>query len=243
MVVDNDSFLQKAKNFFILNWWTLWIIIVGAMTITVYLNYQTRVEMKEALQMLDKNSKGVVMLTASGMPIYGEKTIIDIQNEDFKKSLKSMLQKYLITDASRLTNDYRDIPATIEDVFNDSEEMTDFNKYYLQSKTDKNAFNFMKDHLKVLLSLLKEDNLPETIVLLQSKIDKYEIKNNTFNITVYADVKLDYYLPEKKEFERKRGGIKIEAAGLFDSSNGNPFNPLGIKINSFKVSYPKKRGN
>lgn len=241
MIIDNENFITKAKNFFILNWWTLWLVIVGSMVLTVYLNVQTRIDMNNTMNMLEKNSKGVVMLTYSGVPIYGEKTIIDIQDENFQKSLKSMLQKYLIIDASRLTNDYRDIPATMEDVFNSNEELKDFAEYYLKAKTDVNAFNYMKEHLRVLLALLKEDNLPETITLLKSKIDKYEIKNNEFSVIIYADVKLEYYVSEKKEWERKRGAIKIEASGSFDSSTGDAFNPLGIKINTFKVTYPKKR--
>ncbi len=241
MVEDRDSFLIKAKNFFILNWWTLWIVIVFSMVFTVYLNMQTRADIKETIKMLDKNSKGVVMLTYAGTPIYGEKTIIDIQDENFQKSLKSMLQKYLITDASRVTNDYRLFPAVIEDVFNTNEELNDFAEYYLKPKEDANAFNYMKEHLKVILALLKEDNLPETIVILKSNIDKYEIKNNTFNATIFVDVKLDYYLSEKKEWERKRGAVKIEASGKFDSAYGDAFNPLGIKINTFSVTYPKKR--
>ncbi len=156
MVEDRDSFLIKAKNFFILNWWTLWIVVVFSMVFTVYLNMQTRADMKETIKMLDKNSKGVVMLTYAGTPIYGEKTIIDIQDENFQKSLKSMLQKYLITDASRVTNDYRLFPAVIEDIFNTNEELNDFTEYYLKPKEDANAFNYMKEHLKVLMALISK---------------------------------------------------------------------------------------
>lgn len=243
MIVDNDSFLQKAKNFFILNWWLLWIVIGVSSFMSVKLNMDTNAKVEKTMEAVEKNSKGVIMLTYSGVPIYGDKTIIDIQNEHFKKSLKAMLQKYLIVDAARITNDYRNTPTTIEEMFNKSEDIMDFNEHFLQAKTDKNAFNQMKDHLNVLLSLLKEGNLPETIVLLSSKIDKYEIKNNTFNITVYADVKVEYYLPEIRDWERKRTGLKIEATGKFDSALGNPFNPLGIKIDAFQVTYPKKRGN
>lgn len=241
MIQDNDTFFQKAKNFFILNWWLLWIAIMGSMAIIVYLTINTRIDMKKTMEIVEKNSKGVVMLTYAGTPIYAEKTIIDIQDENFQKTLRAILQKYLILDTSRLTNDYRDIPATLEDIYNKNEDLRDFNEYYLKAKEDKKSFNYMKEHIKVLLSLLKEDNLPESIVLLKSKTDKYEIKNNTFSITVFADVRLEYYLPELKDWERKRGAVKIEAAGYFDSSKGNSFNPLGIKIDTFKVTYPKKR--
>ncbi len=170
MVQDRDNFYTKAKNFFILNWWLLWILMVSSTVITVYVNMKTRADMKETRDLLHKNSKGVVMLTYAGTPIYGEKTIIDIQDDNFQKSLKSMLQKYLIIDAARLTNDYRNKPTTIEEIFNSNEELRDFSEYYLQVKDNPNSFNFMKEHLKVLLGLLQGDNLPETIIILKSKI-------------------------------------------------------------------------
>lgn len=241
MIEERESFYVKAKNFFILNWWTLWIVVVGASTISVYLNTKTNNRIDVVADLLEKNSKGVVMLTYAGTPVYAEKEIINIQDEEFKKSLRAILQKYLIIDASRLTNDYADIPASVEDIYNKNEDLSDFNTYYLKAKEDKQAFNYMKEHLRTLLSLLKEANLPENIVLLKSRMDSYEIVNNSFTTVIYADVLLDYFLPEFNQWKRSKGGIRIDATGIFDSTKGDALNPLGIKINTFKVTYPKKR--
>lgn len=241
MVKDRNSFYEKAKNFFILNWWLLWVTVVGAMGITIYLNIKSSNDIEKTLTLLEKNSKGVVMLTYAGTPVYAEKSIIDIQDENFKKTIRAILQKYLIIDSSRLTNDFTNIPTTLEETYEKQEDLKDFNLYYLKSKEDKQAFNFMKEHLKTLLSLLKEDNLPEIITILNSRMDKYEVVNNTFTCTVYVDVLLQYFLTESNQWKRSKGGIKIEAKGYFDASKGDAFNPLGIKIDYFKVAYPKKR--
>ena len=243
MVQDRETFWIKAKNFFVLNWWLLWILLVASTAHTFYSNAKTTVLAERALEAVEKNSKSVVMLSYAGTPIHTEKTTVDIESELFQKTLKAILQKYLITDATRITKDYTRIPATIEDTFNMNEELKDFNQYFLQTKNDANAFNFMKNHLKVILGLLKEDNLPETIVLLESKIEKYEIKDNTFKVLITANIKVDYFLVESNAWNRKNGAIKIEATGKFDPSTGNAFNPLGIKIDYFKVMYPKKREN
>lgn len=242
MVKDRESFYTKAKNFFILNWWMLWIVLVISIIINVKLSSDARHDAKVTRDYVEKAVKGVVMLTASGMPIYGEKTIIDIQNEDFKKMVRATLQKYLITDASRLTNAWRNIPSGIEDLFNKNEELKDFSNYYLDAKNNPQSFLFMKEHLRILYGLIRDDNLPENITLLKSRTDKYEIKENTFNITIFADVQIEFYLTETKTWERKVGTIQIEASGSFDASNGNAFNPLGLKITRFSTKYPKKRG-
>jgi len=241
MIVDRESFTEKAKIFLITNWWLLWLFIAVSSTINVFIYFDMNKKFERVLAIVEKNSKGVSMLTYAGTPVYNEKQIIDIQDENFKKAVRSILQRYLIIDSSRLTKNFTDIPSSMEDIYNKNEDISDFNVHYLKAKEDKQAFNFMKEHLKVLLSLLKSDNLPETITLLKSRTDKYEVIDNKFNIVVFADVKLDYFLTESNSWERKLGALKIEASGLFDSTNGDAFNPLGIKINTFKVTYPKKR--
>ncbi|WP_152632628.1 hypothetical protein [Aliarcobacter butzleri] len=157
--------------------------------------------------------------------------------------LKELLTIHLITDAIQLTNEYRDVPTYTEDIYNRSEHIKTFSENFMNVKTDKKAFNHLKEYLNSLLSLVKDNNLPEMIVVLNSKVNKYTIENDTFNIEILSDVKVDYYIPETKEWKNKTTTLKIEATGKFEKSLTKQINPLGVEINTFKVLYPTKRGN
>lgn len=165
-----------------------------------------------------------------------------IEENILKNTLRMGLLKYLITDALKVTNDYQYIPKTIDDIYKINKDFRDFSEFFLNVKEDANAFNLIKKHLKVILGLIKKDKLPENIIIMDSKIEKYEIKNNVFKILITANVKIDYYLYESNTWNKKNGLINIEATGKVDALPKNEINPLGIKINNFKTTFLEKRG-
>lgn len=169
----------------------------------------------------------------------GETVPVDNKEEYLKK----LLTIHLITDAVQLTNEYRDVPINIEDIYNRSEHIKTFSENFMNVKTDKKAFNHLKEYLNSLLSLVKDNNLPEMIIVLNSKVNKYTIENDTFSIEILSDAKVDYYIPETKEWKNKTTTLKIEATGKFYKSLIKEINPLGVEIKTFKVLHPTKRGN
>lgn len=166
-----------------------------------------------------------------------------IEENILKNTLRLNLLKYLITDAGKLTNEYQNIPNTIEDIYKFNKDFRDFAEFFLNVKEDKKTFNIAKEHLKVLVGLIKGNKLPENIIILDSKIEKYEIKNDVFKISITANAKSDYYLYESNTWNRKDGQITIEATGKVNTLPKNEINPLGIKINNFKTTFLKKEIN
>lgn len=171
-----------------------------------------------------------------------EETAI-IEENVVKNTLKISLQKYLIVDTLKVTNGYKDIPKTIDDIYKSNKESRDFSEFFLNVKKDDKAFNLMKAHLEVILTLIKKNKLPEYIIITDSKIEKYEKKDNAFKISILVNVSADSFLVKTGEWDKKKDNIKIEATGKINILPTNQINPLGIKINSFKVAYLKKEVN
>ena len=163
-----------------------------------------------------------------------------IEENLLKNTLKMNLQKYLIIDALRVTNAYKDIPKTVDDIYKINKDSRDFSEFFLNIKEDANALILMKNHLEVILGFIKENKLPEYIILNDSKIEKYEKKGNIFKISILVNVSADSFLIKTREWNKKENNIKIEATGEVNNLPSNQINPLGIKINSFKVTYLKK---
>jgi hypothetical protein len=230
---------DQAKEFMASNWWILWVVILFVFIYDFFVNADISKKYQLALDKIDKASKGVVMLDYSGRVVYVDKRTIDSTNIGFQSAVKNALRFYLIKDWQTLSQNYKEKINSPEDIERNCPDILEFKNNYLKDVKEANS-NYAA-YIKTLTYLITTDNLPEKIIATDSKITDYQVNQNTFNITIVVDVAQSVYLIESDKTIDKTGSIEIKATGEFDTENGTPVNPLGIKFTSFKPTYSTKR--
>ena len=237
------SLVEKIKNFFMLNWWLVWLSNIA---IVVFVFLATSAMEAQIKDLLKKEVSGVVFLGQNGQVMLGEKTRIDASaNTSFQSAIKNNLMNYLIIDAQKLTNNYRIKINNADELFDSYAPFNEFGKNFMALNNDKypNAFGYFKTLLTGAVQAIKEDTLPDQIVPYNSSVINYEWndKEQTFEITVNAMVNTFVYNAVLNNYEKKEGTIQIRAKGFFDLTHNSPINPLGIKYYELGVTNASKK--
>ena len=245
-IKSKTTFVEKIKNFFMLNWWLVWLsnaaIVVFVFLSTSIMNPQN----EEIKDLLKKEVAGVVFLGQNGQVMLGEKTRIDASSStSFQSAIKNNLINYLVIDAQKITNNYRIKISNADELFDSYTPFNEFGRNFMALNNEKypKAFGFFKTLLTGAVQAINEDTLPDQIVPYDSSVINYEWndKEQTFEITVNAMVNTFVYNAVLNNYDRKEGTIQIRAKGYFDLTHNSPINPLGIKYFEIGVTNASKK--
>jgi hypothetical protein len=236
---DKKTITEKSSEFMATNWWILWVAIFFNSAYSFYSVNDVALKYTKALEKIDKASKGVVMLDYSGRAIYNDKKMIDALNPGFKAAILNSIRFYSVKDWQTLSNKFSKSIKSVEDLEAGNQDFVEFKENYLAS--DGSADLDFLGYEKTLLYLVSTDNLPEKIVPTGARVNSYKVVDNTFEIYVTIDVYQSIYMVESDKTIDRTGVIEVKASGVFDPEAGTPINPLGIRFNSYKPTYLKKR--
>ncbi|WP_122872066.1 hypothetical protein [Campylobacter showae] len=245
-IKSKTTFVEKIKNFFMLNWWLVWLSN-AAIVVFVFLSMTImKTQNEEIKDLLKKEVAGVVFLGQNGQVMLGEKTRIDASsNTSFQSAIKNNLINYLVIDAQKITNNYRIKISNADELFDSYTPFNEFGKNFMALNSEKypKAFGFFKTLLTGAVQAINEDTLPDQIVPYDSSVINYEWndKEQTFEITVNAMVNTFVYNAVLNNYDRKEGTIQIRAKGYFDLTHNSPINPLGIKYFEIGVTNASKK--
>jgi hypothetical protein len=166
-----------------------------------------------------------------------KRVVINESNKAFQKAVKKILVNHLIISGAEATAGFTKIPQSPRELVEIYPPFKEFFKYYLT----KDAKIMFRNYLVKILQLLKQDNYPDFINIMNSHITNFYLTKKGFNITVNTNVMMSYSLPEQNKNVKVKGSIIINAEGYFNPMNGSVENPLGVKFTSFKITIPTKR--
>lgn len=245
-IKSKTTFVEKIKNFFMLNWWLVWLSN-AAIVVFVFLSTSImKTQNEEIKDLLKKEVAGVVFLGQNGQVMLGEKTRIDASSStSFQSAIKNNLINYLVIDAQKITNNYRIKISNADELFDSYTPFNEFGRNFMALNNEKypKAFGFFKTLLTGAVQAINEDTLPDQIVPYDSSVINYEWndKEQTFEITVNAMVNTFVYNAVLNNYDRKEGTIQIRAKGYFDLTHNSPINPLGIKYFEIGVTNASKK--
>ena len=245
-IKSKTTFVEKIKNFFMLNWWLVWLSN-AAIVVFVFLSTSImKMQNEEIKDLLKKEVAGVVFLGQNGQVMLGEKTRIDASSStSFQSAIKNNLINYLVIDAQKITNNYRIKISNADELFDSYTPFNEFGRNFMALNNEKypKAFGFFKTLLTGAVQAINEDTLPDQIVPYDSSVINYEWndKEQTFEITVNAMVNTFVYNAVLNNYDRKEGTIQIRAKGYFDLAHNSPINPLGIKYFEIGVTNASKK--
>lgn len=239
MEENKKSLLDSGREFMALNWYILWVVILGVFLYIAIVIGDLSEKYSVALEKIDKATKGIVLLDYTGRVIQVDKRTIDSTNTAFQAAVKNALRFYLIQDWQTLSKNYSVKIKSTDDIETNNPDIVEFRDNYLahgkQAGSDYLAF------IKTLAYLIGSDNLPEKIKASDTTVVSYNVDQNTFDIELRVNVSQSVYLIESDRTVDKTGTIEIKATGEFDPSDGTPVNPLGIRFTSIQPTYLKKR--
>jgi hypothetical protein len=245
-IKSKTTFVEKIKNFFMLNWWLVWLSN-AAIVVFVFLSTSImKTQNEEIKDLLKKEVAGVVFLGQNGQVMLGEKTRIDASSStSFQSAIKNNLINYLVIDAQKITNNYRIKISNADELFDSYTPFNEFGRNFMALNNEKypKAFGFFKTLLTGAVQAINEDTLPDQIVPYDSSVINYEWndKEQTFEITVNAMVNTFVYNAVLNNYDKKEGTIQIRAKGYFDLTHNSPINPLGIKYFEIGVTNASKK--
>ena len=245
-IKSKTTFVEKIKNFFMLNWWLVWLSN-AAIVVFVFLSTSImKTQNEEIKDLLKKEVAGVVFLGQNGQVMLGEKTRIDASSStSFQSAIKNNLINYLVIDAQKITNNYRIKISNADELFDSYTPFNEFGRNFMALNNEKypKAFGFFKTLLTGAVQAINEDTLPDQIVPYDSSVINYEWndKEQTFEITVNAMVNTFVYNAVLNNYDKKEGTIQIRAKGYFDLTRNSPINPLGIKYFVIGVTNASKK--
>ena len=234
-IKSKTTFVEKIKNFFMLNWWLVWLSN-AAIVVFVFLSTSImKTQNEEIKDLLKKEVAGVVFLGQNGQVMLGEKTRIDASSStSFESAIKNNLINYLVRDAQNA-----------DELFDSYTPFNEFGRNFMALNNEKypKAFGFFKTLLTGAVQAINEDTLPDQIVPYDSSVINYEWndKEQTFEITVNAMVNTFVYNAVLNNYDKKEGTIQIRAKGYFDLTHNSPINPLGIKYFEIGVTNASKK--
>lgn len=237
---DKKDEATKSKEFLSQNWWLLFVS-QGLLFFYMWSSLSSiKDKYNEVLQVFKDSSRGVVMLDYSGRAIYTEKTQLDILNPGFKKAIANAIRFYGIKDWNSISKGYKNKVKTVEELEKSDDMLVEFKENFFNSEDQQGIADFDAFE-KTLLYLLNADLLPEKIQPTNATITSYKVDGDKFEIEVLVDVTQNVYLLETDKWVDKTGQIVVKAGGYFNPSKATEINPLGIKFESFKPTYLKKR--
>lgn len=245
-IKSKTTFVEKIKNFFMLNWWLVWLSNAAIVVFVFISTSIMKTQNEDIKNLLKKEVAGVVFLGQNGQVMLGEKTRIDASSStSFQSAIKNNLINYLVIDAQKITNNYRIKISNADELFDSYTPFNEFGKNFIALNNEKypKAFGFFKTLLTGAVQAINEDTLPDQIVPYDSSVINYEWndKEQTFEITVNAMVNTFVYNAVLNNYDKKEGTIQIRAKGYFDLTNNSPINPLGIKYFEIGVTNASKK--
>lgn len=225
---------EYISDFLKKNWFLLWIVllIITVFNIFIYFDFQkTSSKLTKAIQ---KEQKMVIMLNPSGNIIPIKKTYLSYYSKPYQNVLAKTLIDGLIIDGEKATFGGNKFPTAKQLVFGNQDIKTFFEKYL-----DKNAKIEYVKYLRIILSLINQQNYPDTISILNYNVENYKIRNHKFFITVNVNVIATFINPITYKVSQEQANILINANGYFEPDKTNEYNPFGIIFTDIKASILK----
>ncbi len=241
---DSSGFYEKAKQFFKLNWWLLWIGYVFILIFIVITAIQMQSDNERIKNLLEREVRGVVFVGQNGQVMFSEKTLIDAGSDSRLKSvIKNNLVNNLILDASKISNNYKIKINNPDDIYSNYKKVRNFYQNFIPFKNPKypKAVNYFRTMLNGYVQSINKRNLPEQIVPEDSLIATYNWndESQTFFIVVNVKASVFVYNIAKNAFDNKEATIQIRAKGYFDIMESTTENPLGIKYFEVGITNAK----
>jgi len=232
----NNNFI---KEFLKRNWFILWIVLALSIivNILIYINFSSTTS--QLIEEYKKNNKLVVMLSPTGDVIPATKVSIFKYKKGLENAIVKLIINNLVLDGETITQGFQVQPNNIKQIVFNNPDLLNFYKYYL---TD-NAKNLLVKYLRNILSIYNNDNLPEFIKIKNITINSFLVNKNGFEVKFQADLVMNSYFKEQNKYITQQATIYGSANGFIDYQSRSIHNPLGIKINSFSITIPKKRAS
>ena len=234
-LLDKVTPIEKIKTFFQLNWWLVWIAFVALAYITHSSANRMSAENNEIKQLLKREIEGVVFVGQNGQVVFGEKSRINAASETgFKNAIKNTLLQYLVVDANRLTDGYKKIIKSVDELYNSHKPYQEFRTLYITNDTETypKAIGFYRTMLAGVIQAIDRDTLPDQIVPRDSNIQSYIWNDETQTFDIIINVSVDSYVFNNRTtaFDKKLGTIQLRAKGYFDLAQNSIENPLGLQF-------------
>jgi len=237
---NKKSFFSAFREFTSINSWMMWIAIA-------FMNYYLfttmsylKSDFSEALDVLKKESNGIVLLDKLGRPSVTKKVSMSINSLEFRQVILNNVQQYFISDWTSLSDGLQKKISTVEDLEKFNPKYKEFKENYIKKDDKKSQRQFLSFE-KYIVYLINNDNLPETISVVKSSVTSYQTDGDVFSIKIVFNLISNAYNTEIGKYESRRGNISLEFSGLFDSVHGSIANPLGLIYTDLKPSILTKR--
>lgn len=209
-------------------------LVASAITL-IYVSNSKEKQLQAWQKIAEEMSSKVVVATVDGRVALVEKQ--PLQYEIAKAVVNQFVRDTFLFDIQHLFGGInpKNKPVNFKDFLNKSPLV----KKIIEMKC------YTKNGVKYFLSIFKYYygfyqgqqliRIPLTIYLKQPENERFEYKKDgSFTYRATWDVEFTYISPPDK-IERGEGTMEIEMRGFFKPFEGNPFNPLGIKIDYIKI--------
>jgi len=274
MKISNKNYQEIVIRFVAKNQFILGIVFLFFMLLIAFNIYSQNSKLEEMKDMLNANTSKVIGLTDNGTVVEIEKQKLQIEQE---KNTVGRALKLLIVSRSEVTKGFSvSTFKTPTEILENSENLQEFFEYImvqdrevaekviLKIKNDKGKYDeknalvisdasmsYLNAYLEALKIKIQSNQLPHFITINSSKIDSFDEKDNTFNITMSIDVTMQNWigkdLDNKDKYETSVGKYEIKASGYFDlrtrttPAEDSPFkgyNKLGLHFDTINITMP-----
>lgn len=225
---------EYLTDFFKKNWFLLWfaLIIIVIANIFIYINFQTNT--KKLANAIQKEQKMVIMLTPSGNIIPVKKTYLDYYSKPYQNVLAQTLVNNVIIDGEKATFGNSQLPSAKKLILG-TQNIKIFFKKYLTRKAE---IEYIK-YIRTILSLINQQNYPDTISIINYNIKNYQIRNHKFTINITVNVIASFINPVTYKITKEQASLSITAKGYFEPEKSNEYNPFGITFTHIQASILK----
>ena len=254
-MIDKIGTLERAKSFFKLNSYLVWICFVILCLFTIIsvaslksniaeTNAQTIKIYEDMRDMIKKEISGVVILTQNGSVVNANKSYVDASSQSaYNYAIKNILITHLVFSNNELTKNFENRIETTGDVLKYQRLMEFQENFFTKGKSgavDNKDWNYI---LGQLAQISQSHQIADSVSILDSTIDKYswDTENQSFEISINVSTKLLFWNDAKGQFDTAQGSYVINASGKIDVANNTVLNPLGITFRTLSLSVPIKK--
>jgi len=209
-------------------------LVASAITL-IYVSTSKEKQLQAWQKIAEEMSSKVVVATVDGRVALVEKQ--PLQYEIAKAVVNQFVRETFLFDIQHLFGGLNSPNKPTS--FNDFLKKSPLVKEIIQKKCyTANGVKYFTSIFKYYYGFYQGQQLiriPLTIYLKQPEDEQFEYKKDgSFSYKATWDVEFTYISPPNK-IERGEGTMMIEMRGFFKPFEGNPFNPLGIKIDYVKI--------
>lgn len=238
-----ESLNFKCEQFFGKNWKYVASFIALALLVMAYEMNSISSSMQNLEKIVFENNSKVVLTTSDGRAIKVTKE--PLKAEYLKQFATSIFVNNFIVSRSQLTNNFE--KPNFKDygeALNNVPHLKNVFLNFMDSKEDKEnnvainkiAVGDLRAYVQWLISAVAQDKLPEYIAIKDYSLEKYEYKDNKFDLELNIKVVAQSYILSQNEYISQQGVFKIISQGSFDLSKSNDINPYGMRIERIKFN-------